>query len=76
MIIQDERKIVTIDVTENEIEQINALDYVVVTENYSILDLETYANYVEVESPIVEETKKVLEDHQVEADLIQYKAVN
>ena len=72
MKVTTERKLVTLNVTAQEMDKINSLDFVNVGDEDSILDLDTYYEFVEEEHEIVEEIIKTIEDANVEADVVQF----
>ena len=73
MKIVNERKLVTIEVTNEEMERIEDLDFANVGQfNDVTVDLDSYAEYVEVEVPIIDEAISILNDLGVEADVIQF----
>ena len=72
MKVTTERKLVTLNVTAQEMDKINSLDFVNVGDEDSILDLDTYYEFVEEEHEIVEEIIKTIENANVEADVVQF----
>lgn len=72
MVLTTERKLVTFNVTTTEMEEINELDFVNVGSDDTILDLDTYHEFVEEDSEIVETVIAKLAEAKVEADVVQF----
>ena len=73
MNIANERKLVTMEVTNDEMRVIEDIEYANVGQfGDTTIDLSTYAEYVEGENEMIEEALKELADKGVEADVIQF----
>ena len=72
MEILEEKKLVTIGATADEMDIINELDIAVIAEYSTIIDLDTYAEYVEEEIEILDRIIVKLSEHGVEADMLQF----
>jgi len=72
MEILEEKKLVTIGATADEMDIINELDIAVIAEYSTIIDLDTYAEYVEEEIEILDSIIVKLSEHGVEADMLQF----
>lgn len=73
MNIRNERKLVGVEVTADEMRVIEEIDFANVGQfGDTSIDLETYAEYVEDDIEIIEEAIKELADKGVEADVIQF----
>jgi hypothetical protein len=72
MIVTTERKLVTLNVSVAEIEEINALDFANVGEHDTIVDLDTYHEFVEEDVEIIETVIAKLKEAKVEADVVQF----
>ena len=72
MEILEEKKLVTIGATADEMDIINELDIAVIAEYSTIIDLDTYAEYVEEEIEILNKIIVKLSEHGVEADMLQF----
>lgn len=76
MLIRDERKLVTVEVTPKEMDKINEIDFAVQTEFSTQVDLETYHEYCELEYTVLETALDQLKDNGVEADVLQFFVAN
>jgi len=72
MNILEEKKLVTIGATANEMDVINDLDIAVIAEYTTIIDLDTYAEYVEEDIEILDRIIAKLAENGVEADMLQF----
>jgi len=72
MEILEEKKLVTIGATAEEMDVINDLDFAIITEYSTIIDLDTYAEYTEDEIEILDRIIAKLGEHGVEADMLQF----
>ena len=72
MLVTTERKLVTLNVTAHEMEEINELSFVNVGDDDSILDLDTYHEFVEEDYEIVEKVIALIAEAKVEADVVQF----
>ncbi len=72
MLVTTERKLVTLNVTAHEMEEINELSFVNVGDDDSILDLDTYHEFVEEDYEIVEKVITLIAEAKVEADVVQF----
>ena len=76
MIIRDERKLVTVEVSQKTMDRVNDIDFAVQTEYSTQVDLETYHEYCEVEHTVLESALAQLEEHGVAADVLQFFVAN
>ena len=72
MNILTEKKLVTIGATAKEMDIINDLDIAVIAEYTTMIDLETYAEYVEEDIEILDRIINKLSENGVEADMLQF----
>jgi len=72
MNILEEKKLVTIGATAQEMDVINELDIAVIAEYSTIVDLDTYAEYVEEDYEILDKIITKLSEHGIEADMLQF----
>ena len=72
MEILEEEKLVTIGATAEEMDTINDLDFAIITEYSTIVDLDTYTEYIEVAIEILDRIIDKLNEHGVEADILQF----
>ena len=72
MNILEEKKLVTIGATAQEMDVINDIDIAVIAEYTTIIDLDTYAEYVEENIEILDRIIEKLSENGVEADMLQF----
>ncbi len=76
MKIANERKLVTMEVTNDEMRVIEDIEYANVGQfGDTTIDLDTYAEYVEDDNEMIEIAIKELADKNVEADVIQFVTI-
>jgi len=71
MKIRDERKLVTIEATAQEQEEINNCEWSDVGSDNTIVDLDVYQEYNETPVKVIEDIMLELKQKGVEADVVQ-----
>jgi len=72
MNILEEKKLVTIGATAQEMDVINDIDFAVIAEYSTLIDLDTYAEFIEEDYEILDKIIDKLAEHDVEADMLQF----